>query len=129
MELTNDLYAREAELSPGLMQDVLPKLVLLLGPFAPYIAEELWQELGREGPVLHVRWPEFDPELAKEDEVAVIVQVNGKLRSRLQVARGTEKSELERLAKEDPKIVPYLDGKTIRKVIVVPDKLVNFAVG
>ena len=129
MELTNDLYAREAELSPGLLQDVLPKLVLLLGPFAPYLAEDLWEELGRKGPVLHVRWPEFDPDLAKEDQVQVVVQVNGKLRSRLKVARGTERSEIERLAREDSKIVPYLDGKTIRKVIVVADKLVNFAVG
>ena len=57
------------------------------------------------------------------------MQVNGKLRSRLAVARGTEKSELERLAREDSKIISYLEGKTIRKVIVVPDKLVNFAVG
>ena len=129
MELTNDLYTREAELSPGVLQDVLPKLVLLLAPFAPYLAEDLWAELGRKGPVSHVSWPEFDPGLAKEDQVAVIIQVNGKLRSRLEVARGTERSEIERLAREDPKIVPYLDGKAIRKVIVVPDRLVNFAVG
>ncbi len=129
MELTNDLYTREAELSPGLLRDVLPKLVLLLGPFAPYLTEDLWEELGQQGPLLHVAWPEFSPGLAKEDEVQVVVQVNGKLRSRLGVARGTERSELERLAREDTKIGPYLEGKTIRKVIVVPDKLVNFVVG
>ena len=128
MELTNDLYARESELSPPVLQETLEKLVLLLGPFAPYMAEDLWHELGQEGTLLRIAWPDFDPEMAKEDKVEVVVQVNGKLRSRLAVARGTDRAELERLATSDSKIVPYLEQKTVRKVIVVPDKLVNVVV-
>ena len=128
MELTNELYARESELSPAVLREALTKLVLLLGPFAPYMAEDLWHELGQEGTLLRIAWPDFDPELAKEDEVEVVVQVNGKLRSRLVVARGTDRAELERLATIDSKIVPYLEQKTVRKVIVVPDKLVNVVV-
>ena len=128
MELTNDLYARESELSPAVLQETLTKLVLLLGPFAPYMAEDLWHELGQEGTLLRIAWPDFDPEMAKEDKVEVVVQVNGKLRSRLAVARGTDRAELERLATSDSKIVPYLEQKTVRKVIVVPDKLVNVVV-
>ena len=128
MELTNELYARESELAPAVLQETLTKLVLLLGPFAPYMAQDLWHELGEEGTLLHVAWPDFDAELAKEDKVEVVVQVNGKLRSRLAVARGTDRAELERLATIDSKIVPYLEEKTVRKVIVVPDKLVNVVV-
>ncbi len=128
MELTNELYARESEISTGVVQETLTKLVLLLGPFAPYMAEDLWHELGKEGTLLHAAWPDFDPELAKEDQVEVVVQVNGKLRSRLAVARGADRAELERLATMDPKIAPYLEKKTVRKVIVVPDKLVNVVV-
>ena len=128
MELTNDLYARESELSPAVLQETLIKLVLLLGPFAPYMAEDLWHELGQEGTLLRIAWPDFDPEMAKEDKVEVVVQVNGKLRSRLAVARGTDRAELERLATSDSKIMPYLEQKTVRKVIVVPDKLVNVVV-
>ena len=128
MELTNELYAREEELSPAVLAEVLPTLVLLMGPFAPYMAEELWAELGRDAPVLHAAWPEFDPELAKEDEIEIIVQVNGKLRSRLAVANGTGKEEIEASAKQDPKVAAHFEGKTIRKVIVVPGKLVNFVV-
>ncbi len=128
MELTNDLYARESELSPAVLQETLTKLVLLLGPFAPYLAEDLWHELGQEGTLLRIAWPDFDPEMAKEDKVEVVVQVNGKLRSRLAVARGTDRAELERLATSDSKIMPYLEQKTVRKVIVVPDKLVNVVV-
>jgi leucyl-tRNA synthetase len=129
MELTNEIYARENDLSPAVMREVLLRLVLLMGPFAPYMVEELWRELGQQGPVLRATWPVADPELARQDEVEVPVQVNGKLRSRLTVARGTSREELERLAKSDPKVSAHFNGKAIRKVVVVPDKLVNVVVG
>ena len=125
MELTNDLYTHEAEISPGVLREVMSKTVLLIGPFAPHLAEELWRELGHQGPVLRAAWPEADPVLARDDQVEVVVQVNGKLRARLAVPRGTGRDELERLAKDDPKAAPHLEAKTIRKVVVVPDKLVN----
>ncbi|HUG82674.1 MAG TPA: class I tRNA ligase family protein, partial [Bryobacterales bacterium] len=95
-------------------------------PFAPHLADELWRELGNDGFVLKQSWPEVDAALAHDDRIDIPVQVNGKLRSRLSVARGTAREELERLAKQDPKVGSHLEGKTIRKVVVVPDKLVNF---
>jgi leucyl-tRNA synthetase len=89
------------------------------------VAEELWEELGKEGPVFRQHWPEFDPELAKEDAIEIVVQVLGKVRSHLTVPLGTADSELERLALADERIRQLTAGKTIRKVIVVPNKLVN----
>src|SRR5712692_2532324 len=79
MELVNVLYAEEAQLSGAALAEAIEKLVLLLGPFAPYLAQELWEELGRSGPVFKQSWPAYDPELTKEDEAEIVVQVNGKL--------------------------------------------------
>ncbi|HYM09548.1 MAG TPA: class I tRNA ligase family protein, partial [Bryobacterales bacterium] len=128
MELVNDLYQREASLSRAALDEVLPSLVLLLAPFAPYAAEELWEQLGRRGPLLRLKWPGFDPTLAAEDEVEIPVQVNGKLRSRLLVPRGTSEEALEKLARADAKVQPHLAGKQVVKVVVVADKLVNIVV-
>lgn len=128
MELVNELYAQEAGLSAGVIREILESLVLLLSPFAPFAAEELWRELGREGPVFRCAWPAFDQELAKEEGAEVVVQVNGKLRSKIMVAFGTAKDDLERMALGDEKVKAFLDGKQVVKVIVVPDKLVNLVV-
>ena len=111
------------------LQTFTDDMVRLLGPFAPYLTAELWQELGQASAVEKSSWPDFDAELAREDDVEVVLQVNGKLRSKLNVPRGTSREELERMAKEDPKVIAHLDGKAIRKAIVVPDKLVNVVVG
>ena len=128
MELVNELTASEKEISNGVMAEVLEKLALLLGPFAPYLAEELWEELGKQGPVFRQAWPAYDPDLAKEEEIEVVLQINGKVRSRLTVAAGTPREELERLALADGRIRELTAGKQIIKVIVVPDKLVNIVV-
>ncbi|MCL6544172.1 MAG: leucine--tRNA ligase [Bryobacteraceae bacterium] len=128
MELVNHLYNAEAGISSGTMRELLEKLVLMLGPFAPYAAEEMWEELGKTGPVFKQSWPEYDAELAREEMAEVVVQVNGKLRSRVHVPFGTPKEELERAALADAKIQPFLDGKQVVKVIVVPDKLVNLVI-
>jgi leucyl-tRNA synthetase len=128
MELVNVLYAEEGNISAPVMRDVAEELALMLAPFAPYISQEIWDELGGEGPVFRQPWPSFDPELAKEDEAEVILQVNGKLRSRLSAPFGTPKEELEERAMADEKIRPYVEGKQIVKVITVPDKLVNIVV-
>ena len=128
MELLNQLYAEEDNLSRGALDQILPALTLLLGPFAPYLAEELWEQLGRKGPVFRQPWPSYDENLAREDAAEVVVQVNGKLRARLSVPFGTPREELEKLALADPKTRPFLDGKQVVKVIVVPDKLVNIVV-
>jgi leucyl-tRNA synthetase len=128
MELVNVLYAEEANLSSTAMSEVLEKLALMLAPFAPYLAQEVWEELGREGPIFRQCWPAFDPELAKEEEAEIVVQVNGKLRTRLYAAFGAPREELEARALADEKVQPFLAGKRVVKVIVVPDKLVNIVV-
>jgi leucyl-tRNA synthetase len=128
MELVNVLYAEEGNISAPVMRDVAEKLALMLAPFAPYISQEIWDELGGVGPVFRQPWPSFDPELAKEDEAEVILQVNGKLRSRLSAPFGTPKEELEARAMADEKVRGFIDGKQIVKVITVPDKLVNIVV-
>jgi leucyl-tRNA synthetase len=88
----------------------------------------LWEEQGHSGPVFKHAWPAFDPELARESEVEIVVQINGKNRAKLTVAPGTGEDELRRLALADPKIQSLLAGKTVVKVIAVPDKLVNLVV-
>jgi leucyl-tRNA synthetase len=128
MELLNLLEEHEKQISAPVMAEVLEKLTLLLEPFAPYIAEELWEEQGRQGPLFHQAWPAFDAELAREDEAEIVIQINGKLRGRISAGFGTARETLEKQALDDAKIRPLLDGKQIVKIIVVPDKLVNIVV-
>jgi leucyl-tRNA synthetase len=128
MELVNQLYAEEQNISAAVMARVLETLALMLAPFAPYVAQEIWEELGKEGPVFRQPWPAFDTELAKEDEAEIVVQVNGKLRSRINAPFGTPKEELEARALADEKVKPFLEGKQVVKIITVPDKLVNIVV-
>ena len=128
MELINLLYAEEENLSGAVLLEVAEKLSLMLAPFAPYVSQEIWEELGREGPVFRQCWPAFDPELAKEDEAEIVVQVNGKLRSRIHAAFGTPREELEAKALADDKVQAQLAGKQIVRIISVPDKLVNVVV-
>jgi len=128
MELLNRLQEVEDNLSRSAIDQILPSLVLLLAPFAPYLAEELWEHLGRTGPVFRQSWPVYDEQLAEEDAAEVVVQVNGKLRTRLFVPFGTPDDELKTLALADAKVQPFLDGKQVVKAIVVPDKLVNLVV-
>jgi leucyl-tRNA synthetase len=128
MELVNELYACEVELSPAVVGDVCETLVLLLGPFAPYTAEDLWEQMGRTGPVFRQPWPAYDEDLAREEGAEVVLQVNGKLRSKVTVPFGTAREELEQAARADARLQAFLNGKQVIKVIVVPDKLINFVV-
>ena len=128
MELTNELYQQEPGLSQAAAQEICSKLTLMLAPFAPYVAQELWATLGHDGPVFRQPWPGFDAELAKEDLAEIPVQVNGKLRAHLSVPFGTPKEELQALALALEKVKPFVDGKQLAKVIVVPDKLINLVV-
>jgi leucyl-tRNA synthetase len=128
MELVNLLYAEEPHISGVAKLEILEKLALMLAPFAPYVSQEIWEELGKDGPVFRQSWPAFDPDLAKEDLAEIPVQLNGKLRSRIHVPFGIPKEELEKLALADEKVQSFLAGKQVRKVIVVPDKLVNIVV-
>jgi leucyl-tRNA synthetase len=127
------LYAAEAAISAGkfpvaILREAIRNLVLMLAPFAPYIAAELWEELGESTNLLRQPWPRFDPSLAKEDEVEVAVQVNGKLRGRVTVPADSSEDTTREAALRDEKVRAAMDGKQIAKVIVVPHKLVNIVV-
>jgi len=100
-------------------------LVQLLAPFAPHIAEELWERLGERGSVHRAPWPEHDPALAEEPRVTIAVQVNGKLRATFECPAGTPAAELERLALGQPRVVELLAGRSPRKLVAVPDRIVN----
>ena len=106
----------------------LEPFVLLLSPFAPHLAEELWQALGHKQTLAYEPWPKFDPELVKADEVEIPVQVNGKLRSKLTVPAGTDAKRLEELALVDEKVAAAIAGKEVVKVIVPKGQLVNIVV-
>ena len=128
MELVNVLYAEEGKIGSAVMAETMEKLALMLGPFAPYLSQEIWEELGKEGPVFRQPWPSYDPELAKADLAEVVLQVNGKLRSRVWLPFGTPSADLEARAMADEKVQPFLAGKQVVKIVVVPDKLVNIVV-
>jgi leucyl-tRNA synthetase len=123
MEFTN--YFTTASERP---RSAMEQFVLLLSPFAPHIAEELWQALGHTDSLAHEPWPEFDPELAKEDLIEIPVQINGKLRSKILVPPDTDAKQLEAAARADARTMELLAGKQIVKVIPVPGRLINFVV-
>jgi leucyl-tRNA synthetase len=128
MELTNAIYAAENSVRAEVRKDVLEILVLLLAPMTPHLAEELWEMLGHSGGLWTVSWPAFNAELAKDEEVEIVVQVLGKVRGRLKVAAGASEEEVVGLAKADPGVAAHLVGRTIVKVIFVKDKLLNIVV-
>jgi leucyl-tRNA synthetase len=126
-ELNNHLTAQFPE--GGAPRDVIETLILLLAPLAPHVAEELWGRLGHEGSLAWVEFPVADPARLVDDTVEVPVQVNGKVRARLQVAPDIDADTLEAAARAEPRIADLLADATVRKVIVVPPKLVNFVLG
>jgi leucyl-tRNA synthetase len=129
MELINTLEEHEAAMSGPALAEVIEKLCLMLAPFAPFLAEELWvNELGRKGPAFKQAWPVADAELAREEGAEIPIQVNGKLRGKIVVPFGTARDELERLALAEPKVRTWVDGKAVAKIVVVPDKLINIVV-
>jgi len=128
MELLNELHAQEALISASAKRETLRILTLMLAPFAPYLAQELWTEQGFEGPVFKQPWPRYDVDRARDTGAEIVLQVNGKLRGRMTVPHGTPEDELRAIAAEHEKIAPLLLGKTMVKVIAVIDRLVNFVV-
>jgi leucyl-tRNA synthetase len=143
MEFVNELYAVEGRVAearvarapspagpipPPLLFEVQKTLALLLAPFAPYLAHELWEMLGEKGSLLRAPWPKYDPALAKEEEIEIPVQINGKLRGRVVVSADAPENVVRESALAEARIKATLDGKQIVKVIVVPNKLVNIVV-
>jgi len=137
MELVNELYGAEehagrpsapASIPLPLLAEVQRSLVLLLAPFAPYLAHELWQTLGEKGSLLRAPWPKYDPALAQEEEIEIPVQVNGKLRGRVLVPADADRSLVEARALADEKVQSAIAGKKIVNIVFVPGKLINFVV-
>jgi leucyl-tRNA synthetase len=151
MELVNDLYAFSEKTTLGapgrhveddlehagdpervevicVMREAAEALVRLLAPFAPHTAEELWEMLGHEDGLAAASWPVFNADVAKADEIVVPVQVNGKVRGRITVPADADEQELERLALADAAVLPYLAGKTVKKVVVARGRLVSIVV-
>ena len=123
MVLVNELNKLDS-----IPKKVLETLTLLLSPYTPHLAEELWEMLGHEPSVANEKWPEYDEALCVEDTIEMVVQVNGKLRARIPMSKSAGKEEMLEMAKAHERIKPYLEGKTLVKEIVVPAKLVNLVV-
>ena len=133
MILVNEITSKETamdagEVSPAVVTEVFRGLILLLAPFAPFFAAEMWEQLGGQGVVFRTQWPVVDEELAREDEIEIPVQVNGKLVSVVKLPVGSDEPAVEGAALADAKVAARIEGKTVMKVIVVPGKLVNFVV-
>ncbi len=137
MELVNQLYAyRPAEgdnagagADPAVVSEALEKLILLMAPFAPHLSDELWERIGKSGSTYHADWPAFDEAVAAEDLITLVVQVNGKVRGRVQVGVGMPEEEMKRVALEVENVKRFLDGKTPRNMRVIPkNHVVSIAV-
>ena len=137
MELLNDMTAYKQEVidknnisseSKRIWKEVLDKVILLISPFAPHIADELWEITGNKTFTFEEGWPEFNEELTKENKINLVIQINGKVRDMVPVTIGLSKEESEKLAFASEKTKKFTEGKEIVKVIVVPNKLVNIVV-
>jgi leucyl-tRNA synthetase len=130
MELVNHLYQTKdgIEATPqagAVWRETIESLILLLSPFVPHMSEELWKSLGNKESVVKAPWPEYDQEAITEEEIVIVVQVNGKLRDRLLIPVSSEEEEIKAMAMTSPKVRRYIDGKEVKKTIFVPQKLVN----
>jgi leucyl-tRNA synthetase len=131
MELTNEIYSHEPleqSIRPEIAREALEKLTLMLAPMTPHLAEELWEQLGHKNGLSAEPWAQFSEELAREYEVEVVIQINGRVRGKLKVPSGASQDEVVALAKADAGVVAHLVNKEIRKIIFVADKLVNLVV-
>lgn len=129
MEFVNAFYNfKNGDLNPGLAKEVVINLIKLLAPFAPHITEELWEISGQEGSVHHSLWPKYDEKSLVAEEIEVVVQINGKVRSKILVPNDITKEAQEEIALKDAKVLEYITDKEIVKIISVPKKLVNIVV-
>jgi leucyl-tRNA synthetase len=150
MELVNELYAFcanseclrigqsssdtasvgvvERAATVAVLKESIEALVRMISPFAPHMAEELWERLGHSGGIVAAGWPAYDEAVAKADEIVVPVQINGKVRARLTVPADTSEERLRQIALSDPAVVKHLEGKTVRKVVIAAGRLVSIVV-
>ncbi|HEY3374411.1 MAG TPA: leucine--tRNA ligase [Candidatus Aquicultor sp.] len=130
MELVNTLYKYNdsGDRNPAVMREAVENLVLLLAPFAPFMSEQLWSDLGKKQSVHTQSWPKYDPELAKAEEVTLVVQVNGKVRDKITVAADIAEDEMKKTALASERVLSFVDGKEVKNIFIVPGKLVNIVV-
>lgn len=132
MELTNALYRydnQQTEKNVAFLAAVVNDLIRLMAPFAPHFSEEMWERLGNSYSVFHEAWPTFDPAALVRDVIEMPVQVNGRLRDKIEVAADASEEEIREIALAAEKVVPYLEGVAVRKVIIIPKRVVNIVVG
>jgi leucyl-tRNA synthetase len=126
MEFTNALYdAQSQPVSDEVFREAQDGLLLLLAPIAPFLSEEVWSRLGRPYSIHQQKWPEFDPGQAEDEMVTVVVEVNGRVRDRLQVAAGTPQAQVLQAALSRESVAKWLGGKAPRQTVFVPDRLIN----
>lgn len=130
MELVNEMYKYKEgiDINLGLLKAAVENLVLILSPFTPHICEEMWQHLGNQKSVYKATWPVYDEEAMIKDMIEIVIQINGKVKEKLNVINNLDKSTFERVAMEDQKVKSILEGKEILKIIAVPNKLINIVV-
>jgi len=130
MELSNGIYDYlRKKGNSSLLRESVEKLILLLSPFAPHVCEELWQVLGHRESVIKESWPKYDPATIKQEEMLIVIEVNGKVRSRLEVPVNLEEEEIKRKAQLDERVRKHIEHKKIKQIIYVPRRLVNIVVG
>lgn len=130
MELVNEMYGLKDELAKSengkaVLSSAMATVIALLSPITPHICEEFWQDLGLEGMACAQPWPEYKEEALQKDVLTVVIQINGKLRGKIDIPASASKEEVEKLAAAEPSVQKHLEGLTIRKIIVIPQKLVN----
>lgn len=130
MELVNEMYGLKDELvktenGKAVLSSAMATVIALLSPITPHICEEFWQDLGLEGTASAQPWPEYKDEALQKDVLTIVIQINGKLRGKIDIPASASKEEVEKLASSEPSVQKHLEGLTIRKIIVIPQKLVN----
>ena len=133
MELFNLIKAEKeglakSEKGKGLLREAVEKMILLLSPFAPHICEELWEQMGSRTLLALTRWPAFEPELANEERVTIVVQINGKLRDRIEADRDADEEELKETALGLEKVRKFIGDRDVKKVIHIKNKIINIVV-
>jgi leucyl-tRNA synthetase len=130
MELVNEMTSFEPKSDEdwATFKFAIERLLLLLSPFSPHIAEELWETIGNKPSIFVQEWPDWDEDAAKEEKIELVIQINGKLRSKIMISPGTPDDEIKKMALEDQKIKEIVGAKAIKKVIVIRGKLVNIVI-
>ena len=130
MELFNDIsaYSQSGNKENHVLRFSIQQLIVLISPFAPHMAEELWRDLGEKDSIIHQSWPSWDRDIAKEEEVELVIQINGKVKAKTMIPAGLDDGAIRERAFAEPKVLELTEGRALKKVIVVKSKLVNIVI-